>query len=167
MAIETALFWLFATLTLAGGAGVVMARNPVHAAMALVGAFFALAGLYLLLFAELLAAIQVLVYAGAIMVLFLFVLMLLNLSPDELAHSSGPATPMKIVGGLTALGITGLLVGLQAPLRPTPRPLVSDFGSVAAVGRLLFNEYTLPFEATSLLLLAAILGAVVVAKGKV
>lgn len=165
MDLETVLFWLFAGLTLAGGVSVVVSRNPVHAAMGLVGAFFALAGLYLLLLAQLLAALQILVYAGAIMVLFLFVIMLLNLSPKELGERR--VGPFKIVGGLTAAGLTALLVGLLAPLRPAAHTPVSDFGTVAAVGRLIFNEYTLPFEATSLLLLAAMVGAVVVAKGKI
>jgi NADH-quinone oxidoreductase subunit J len=171
---ETILFWIFATLTLVGGASVVFTRNPINAAMSLVGSFFALAGLYLLLSAQLIAALQILVYAGAIMVLFLFVIMLLNLTPAELGRKRFGFS--HLLGGATALAVTALLVNVTAHLRfpgsnahTDPwRPVMAatDFGTVAAVGRALFITYTLPFEAVSLLLLAAILGAVVVAKGK-
>ncbi len=99
---ESLLFWTFAVITLAGGVGVVLARNPVNGAMALVGSFFALAGLFLLLDAQLIAALQILVYAGAIMVLFLFVIMLLNLGPRDL--------------GPPRFGV-GKAVGLLAPPR--------------------------------------------------
>ncbi len=159
---EAILFWIFAALTLAGGASVVRARNPINAAMSLVGSFFALAGLYLLLAAQLLAALQILVYAGAIMVLFLFVIMLLNLSPAELGHERFRLSHLP---GLAAvLTATILLVSLASRLHFPQTSAPADFGTVAAVGRALFIGYTLPFEVVSLLLLAAILGAVVVAK---
>ncbi len=162
--IETVLFWIFAVLAVAGAAGVVFARNPLNGAMALVGAFFALAGLYLLLSAQLLAALQILVYAGAIMVLFLFVIMLLNLSPAELGRDR--LTPARAVGGLAALLATSLLAATLLHLSFPTTVANHHFGTVASVGEKLFTSFTLPFEATSLLLLAAIVGAVVVAKGK-
>ncbi|HUB09494.1 MAG TPA: NADH-quinone oxidoreductase subunit J [Myxococcales bacterium] len=161
---ETVLFWLFSILAVGGAAGVVLASNPVNGAMALVGSFFALAGLYLLLSAQLLAALQILVYTGAIMVLFLFVIMLLNLSPQELGRDR--LTPARAAGALAALGATGLLATTFLRLRFPPAAVSHQFGTVASVGLELFSDFTLPFEATSLLLLAAILGAVVVAKGK-
>ncbi|MHB1844642.1 MAG: NADH-quinone oxidoreductase subunit J family protein [Deltaproteobacteria bacterium] len=159
------LFWVFAALAVLGGLGVIASKNPVHGAMSLVGALFALAGLYLLLDAQLLAALQVLVYAGAVMVLFLFVLMLLNLSPGDLGP--GRFGFGKLLGALSAAGITTAIVLTLAKLPTRDVRAPSDFGTVAAVGRVLYRDFTLPFEATSLLLLAAIIGAVVVAKGKI
>jgi NADH-quinone oxidoreductase subunit J len=163
---ERLLFGLFAGLTLAGGVGVVTARSPMRAAMALVGSLFALAGLYLMLLSQLLAAIQVLVYAGAVMVLFLFVIMLLNLPPD--AGLRRHWTIGRALGAGVAGAMTLALVRLAAGLRSSSEiPPASDFGSVVSVGRALFNVYTLPFEAVSLLLLTALLAAVVIAKGKI
>ncbi|MHB8420011.1 MAG: NADH-quinone oxidoreductase subunit J [Myxococcales bacterium] len=161
---EAALFWIFAVLAIAGAVGVVAARSPVYGAMSLVGAFFALAGLYLLLSAQFVAALQIIVYAGAIMVLFLFVIMLLNLSPAELGRDR--ATPVRIIGALAAAGSTGMLAMVFERLAFPPAAASHHLGTVASVGLTLFTRFTLPFEATSLLLLAAMLGAVVVAKGK-
>jgi len=164
--VESLLFWTFAVITLAGGVGVVVARNPVNGAMALVGSFFALAGLFLLLDAQLIAALQVLVYAGAIMVLFLFVIMLLNLGPRDL----GPPRfgVGKGVGVLAVAATVGFLVKVVLPVgRAASSPVNPSFGTVASVGRLLYTQYLLPFEVVSLLLLTAIVAAVVVAKGRI
>ena len=163
---EVVLFWVFALPLLASAAGVILARNPVYAAMSLVSAFFWLAGIYVLLTAHLLAFVQVIVYAGAIMVLFLFVVMLLSLSDAELGLEK--LTVLKGVGILGAAGLLSLLV--TALVQAGPRSMArvgEDFGTVRAVGRLLFTQYLLPFEATSVLLLVAIVGAVVVAKEKI
>lgn len=162
----TLLFWTFAIITLAGGMGVVLARNPINGAMALVGSFFALAGLFLLLDAQLIAALQVLVYAGAIMVLFLFVIMLLNLGPRDLGP---PRFGIGKAVGLLAVAATGAyLLKVVLPFERGPTsPVDPGFGTVASVGRLLYQQYTLPFEVVSLLLLTAILAAVVVAKGRI
>jgi NADH-quinone oxidoreductase subunit J len=164
--VESLLFWILALITLAGGLGVVLVRNPVHGAMALVGSFFALAGLFLLLEAQLVAALQILVYAGAIMVLFLFVIMLLNLGPKDL----GPPRfgIGKGLGIAAAVGTVICLLRVVLPLGGTYRqPVSPDFGTVASVGRVLYVHYALPFEVVSLLLLTAIVAAVVVAKGKI
>ncbi len=163
---EQVLFWVFAIPLMASAAGVIAARNPVHAAMSLVSAFFWLAGIYVLLTAHLLAFVQVIVYAGAIMVLFLFVVMLLSLSDAELGLEK--LTALKVVGivgtaGMLALLVTALVQG--APLGV--KAVGEDFGTVRAVGLILFTQYLLPFEATSVLLLVAIVGAVVVAKEKI
>ncbi|MEI7705143.1 MAG: NADH-quinone oxidoreductase subunit J [Deltaproteobacteria bacterium] len=163
---ETVLFWIFAVPLIASAAGVVAARNPVHAAMSLVSAFFWLAGIYVLLTAHLLAFVQVIVYAGAIMVLFLFVVMLLSLTDAELGLEKLSA--LKWVGVVGAAGMLVLVVSALAQSGPRAmRAVGADFGTVRAVGRILFTQYLLPFEATSVLLLVAIVGAVVVAKEKI
>jgi NADH-quinone oxidoreductase subunit J len=163
---ELVLFFIFAVPLLVSAAGVIVARSPVHAAMSLVAALFFLAGIYVLLTAHLVAFLQILVYAGAVMVLFLFVIMLLSLREDELGVPK--VTAMKIVGGAGALGLVSILVWvIQQMGKRGMKSIDENFGTVKAVGRLLFTEYLLPFEATSLLLLVAIVGAVVVAKERI
>jgi NADH-quinone oxidoreductase subunit J len=163
---EQALFWIFAIPLMASAAGVIMARNPVNAAMSLVSAFFWLAGIYVLLTAHLLAFLQIIVYAGAIMVLFLFVVMLLSLTDAELGLEK-----LSWLKGAGIAGAVGLLVTLvSAIVQSGPRAMATvgdDFGTVRAVGKVLFTQYLLPFEATSVLLLVAIVGSVVVAKEKI
>ncbi len=163
---ELVLFWVFAIPLMASAAGVIAARSPVHAAMSLVSAFFWLAGIYVLLTAHLLAFVQIIVYAGAIMVLFLFVVMLLSLTDAELGLEK--ITALKVVGIVATAGILALLVTAVLQGSPTGlKPVAADFGTVRAVGKILFTQYLLPFEATSVLLLVAIVGAVVVAKEKI
>jgi NADH-quinone oxidoreductase subunit J len=163
---ELFVFWPVAVLLVASAIGVVRARNPVYAAMSLVAAFFLLAGLYLMLTAHLVAFLQIMVYAGAIMVLFLFVIMLLSLTDAELGVPRW--TAMKWLG---AIGAAGLLAVVWSAIRQAGtgpmRQVAEDFGTVKAVGRLLFTQYLLPFEAASVLLLVAIVGAVVVAKQRI
>jgi len=162
---ELLLFVVFGGLMLLAAAGVVMARNPVHAAMNLVGSFVCMAVLYVMLAAHLIAFMQVLVYAGAVMVLFLFVIMLL--SPLE---EFGVARPrvMQWLGAAGGLGLFALLVAAVWNVAGgDPRHLAADFGTVKAVGQVLYTQYLLPFEATSLLLLVAIVGAVVVSKERI
>jgi NADH-quinone oxidoreductase subunit J len=163
---EIVFFWIFAVPLMISALGVVFARNPVYAAMSLVSAFFFLAGIYILLTAHLIAFLQIIVYAGAIVVLFLFVIMLLSLSDAELGFDR--ITAVKWVGIAGALGVFGLVIRAIAdvPIQQM-RPVAADFGTVKAVGKLLFTQYLLPFEATSVLLLVAIVGAVVVAKQKI
>jgi NADH-quinone oxidoreductase subunit J len=163
---EIVFFWIFAVPLMISALGVVFARNPVYAAMSLVSAFFFLAGIYILLTAHLIAFLQIIVYAGAIVVLFLFVIMLLSLSDAELGFDK--ITAMKWVGIAGGLGVFGLVIRAiaEVPIQQM-RPVAADFGTVKAVGKLLFTQYLLPFEATSVLLLVAIVGAVVVAKQKI
>ncbi len=163
---EVVIFWILAVPLVVAAAGVVVARNAVNAAMCLVAAFFCLAGVYVLLTAHLLAFLQVLIYAGAIMVLFLFVIMLLV--------TSGSAEPrervkvMQVLGAAAAVGVGAVVIRAVIEAGALPmRTVGPEFGTVKAVGRLLFTQYLLPFEATSILLLVAIVGAVVVAKGKI
>ena len=163
---EKWVFWVFAIPLIVSAAGVVVARNPVNSAMSLVAAFFFLAGIYVLLTAHLLAFLQVLVYAGAIMVLFLFVIMLLTTGDEYPARSRWKA--MQALGVAGAAGVMAVVWVAIRDLGSLPMRLVPpDFGTVKAVGRLLFTQYLLPFEATSLLLLVAIVGAVVVAKQRI
>jgi NADH-quinone oxidoreductase subunit J len=163
---EGIVFWVLAIPLLLSAAGVIVARNPVNAAMSLVASFFFLAGLYVLLVAHLLAFLQVLVYAGAIMVLFLFVIMLLTTADDHFERTRMKA--MQIGGVLGALGVVVVIAKAVGDLGKLPFQTVGpQFGTVKAVGRILFTQYVLPFEATSLLLLVAIVGAVVVAKQRI
>lgn len=165
---ETVTFAIFAVLTVATALAVILSKSPMYAVMNLVGTFFCLAVIYVILTAHLIAFMQILVYAGAVMVLFLFVIMLLSLGNEHLQRSRKRL--MQFVGVAGAVGL--FLVLVQAIARsnqPEMAPLSSPntFGTVKAVGRALFTEYLLPFEATSLLLLVAIVGAVVVAKERI
>ena len=163
---EVWVFWIFSIPLLLTAIGVVVARKPVNAAISLVASFFFLAGIYVLLVAHLLAFLQVLVYAGAIMVLFLFVIMLLTTADDQFAPARMKI--MQAAGAAGAAGVVAVVVVAVSRLGPLPMRVVSpQFGTVKAVGRLLFTQYVLPFEATSLLLLVAIVGAVVVAKQRI
>jgi NADH-quinone oxidoreductase subunit J len=159
-------FIFFAATLVVTAAGVVVARSPMYAAMSLVAAFFFMAGIYILLAAHLIAFMQILVYAGAVMVLFLFVIMLLSRGDEHLVKEKYRA--MQVIGALGAVGLCGVLSWaiLDAPAGD-PATLALDFGTVKAVGQVLYTRFLLPFEATSLLLLAAIVGAVVVAKERI
>jgi len=164
---ERILFFVFAVPLVATALGVLLSRNPVYAAMNLVAAFFFMAGIYVLLTAHLIAFMQVLVYAGAVMVLFLFVIMLLSLGDEHLVP--GPSKrAMQWVGVVGALALAGVIgVAISRVGDGAIANVDGAFGTVKAVGRVLFTEYLLPFEATSLLLLVAIVGAVVVAKERI
>jgi NADH-quinone oxidoreductase subunit J len=162
-----ALFFLLAGLALISGVLVVFQRHPLRSALWLIVNFFAVAGIYLLAHAEFIAAVQVIVYAGAIMVLFLFVIMLLNLRlPEEKFRVPHLA---QRVGGISLAVVTALMVFYgfsQAVLPPAPEA-TPGLGNTEAIARSLFTTYLLPFEATSVLLLVAIVGAVILAKTKV
>jgi NADH-quinone oxidoreductase subunit J len=164
---ELVCFWIFAIPLVATALAVVVARSPVYAAMNLVVAFFFMAGIYVLLAAHLIAFMQILVYAGAVMVLFLFVIMLLSL--DEHPHRERRRA-MQYVG---VIGAVSLLAVLASAIARVPDAAMSTlaqpdrFGTVKAVGQVLYTEFLLPFEVTSLLLLVAIVGAVVVAKERI
>jgi NADH-quinone oxidoreductase subunit J len=163
---EQITFGVFATLLVLGASGVVIAKSPMYAAMSLVAAFFFMAGIYVLLSAHLLAFMQILVYAGAVMVLFLFVIMLLSLGNEHLEQEPQKAMQLLGVGGAVAL-VALVAYASREVLNADSAVVAADFGTVKAVGRSLFRDYLLPFEATSLLLLVAIVGAVVVAKEKI
>ena len=165
------IFYIFAALSVFGALGVLFFKNPIHCALSLVGTFFCLGSIYVMLNAEFVAVIQVLIYAGAIMVLFLFVLMLL--SPRDTDMPSRKLTIGKILACLLSLGIffkiSFLFTGNELILGPKgehPIEVVEEIGSIALIGRLLFTDYILPFEIIAILLLVAVIGAVVIAKRK-
>lgn len=158
------LFYIFAFLTLVFGFLVIanpFSRNPVTSAMFLVLTIVSLAGLFVLLHAFFLAAVQVLVYAGAVMVLFLFVIMLLDLKAEERRRIK----LLAVGGGVISAGaILGIFMRnlVDAPVEVTESPSLE--GGTVALGKLLFTQYLLPFEIVSLLLLVAIVGVVLLSK---
>jgi NADH-quinone oxidoreductase subunit J len=159
----TILFYIFAAIAVLAALNVVLQRTPVYSALSLIVVLCSLAVEYLLLGAEFMAAIQVIVYAGAIMVLFVFVIMLLNAGRETPSHRS------KVAKWLGPPLVAGFLLEMVAIIwkQFPPQPAVSVpalEGSPAAIGRLLFASYVLPFEVTSVLMLVAVLGAVVLAK---
>ena len=163
---ELVTFCILAIPLLFAAAGVVVSKSPVYAAMNLVAAFFFLAGIYVVLVAHLIAFMQILVYAGAVMVLFLFVIMLISLGDEHLVKE--PYRGVQLLGAAGAVGLVAVLAWVFMGVDQTAStPLDPEFGTVRTVGKLLFTQYLLPFEATSLLLLAAIVGAVVVAKERI
>lgn len=142
---------------------VISARNPVHSVLYLILCFFSIAGHYILLNAQFLAIVHIIVYSGAIMVLFLFVVMLLNMNAE-----SEPRKPMfaklsaTLAGGLLFLVIVTALK--KADMVPAVSPADSEIGLVKNLGKVLFNDFLLPFEITSVLFLSAMAGAVLLGK---
>lgn len=161
----TYLFILFAVIAIGGAVAMVMHRNPVYSALFLVLNMVSLAGIYLLLKAQFLAIIQILVYAGAIMVLFLFVIMLLNLQREEQLFRAIRAR--YIVGFLLGAGVLSQIlytVGNWTDTLPTISSEMKQIGTVEAVGDVMFTDYLLPFEVTGILLTAAVVGALLIAQ---
>ncbi len=162
------LFLGFAAMLVATALMVVLHKNPVTSALFLVLAFCSLAGIYLLMHAEFLGMVQIIVYAGAIMVLFLFVIMYLNLKHDI---ETGVQTAVRrglgwAMGGLLLLS-AGALMSRGWELGPVNAELPAQgAGNAAAIGRVLYSRYLFPFEITSILLLVAMVGAIVIAKGR-
>ncbi len=160
------MFYFFAALTVAGGVGVIAFRNPVHSALSLLGTFVMVAALFVLRHAEFLAAVQVLVYAGGIMVLFLFVIMLVNPRgvPGQVFLSN--LAPLAVAAGviLGAILALGLLIGVpagQGDLATLQMVGDEQIGNTEAVGMLLYNKYLVPFEVVSVVLLVAMIGAII------
>ena len=163
---ETALFWIFATAAIGSGAGVVLSiRNTVAAALWLVASMLSLAVLFVLLHAEFIGLIQVMIYAGAIVVLFLFVIMLLNLKSDGMGAEN--QLLVKLVGAGIAAIVAVKLAAIVAAVRTDWSAVPREFGTVREVGRALYTDFLLPFEIAGVLLLAAIVGAVVLAKREI
>jgi NADH-quinone oxidoreductase subunit J len=155
------LFILFGGLAIGCAVNVVAQRNPLYCAISLIGVFVSLASLYLMLAAPFIAAVQIIVYAGAIMVLVVFVIMLLNVEQDERRQIRvGFLVPAAVV-------LAGLLIGEVAfflwSVSPNPTLPPSDIGLTSSIGTNLFTTYLLPFEITSILLLMAIVGAMTLA----
>jgi NADH-quinone oxidoreductase subunit J len=156
------LFYFLSFVAIMSALLVVFSKNPVHSVLYLVVTFFALAGHYILLNAQFLAAVHVIVYAGAIMVLFLYVIMMLNLNEEAEPHK--PAIlkfAASICAGLFMIVLVGAVRGSEQIMA---QPGYTEVGSVKDLGRVLFSEFLLPFEISSVLLLVAMVGAVMLGK---
>ena len=161
------MFFIAAAGALAGALGVVILRNPFYSVLALVVHLIALAVLFLLLSAEFLAAAQVIVYAGAVMVLFLFVIMLLNAGEESKRGRSLLAQMLGIPGFFALLVLLAYTVLRLFPNAPEVKFGAFTGGGAKEIGRSLFTQYLLPFEVTSVLILIAILGAIVLARKEI
>ena len=168
--VQTAFFYYLAAASVASALLVVTRKNPVHSMLWVLALFLHVAGIFLLLGAEFLAAVQVLVYAGAILVFYLFVLMLLDLPSEEARPRFGAHWPLAAAGGLSFAALIWLTQVIDpvgagiAPAAPGPIAEGPPLGSLEEVGMALFGPFALPFEMASLILLAAIVGAVVLAR---
>jgi NADH-quinone oxidoreductase subunit J len=142
---------------------VVALRNPVYSALSLLIMFFHVAGLYVTLHAEFVAAVQIIVYAGAILVLYLFVVMLLNVKREDRYHAQFPVGALL---GVTILTEVVLLLWQHggAPAQPAPAQPEPTVGNTEAIGEVLYSTYVFPFEVASLILLVAMIGAIILAK---
>ena len=161
---DLVLFLTFSIVAVGCAINLVLQRHPISAAISLIGVMASLAVLYLLLGAEFIAAVQVIVYAGAIMVLFVFVIMLLNAEAEKKTGRSLVARYIGLPSLLMFLSLLGVLIYALYP--SSERASFGGFtgGTPQNVGRLLFTEYLLPFEVTSILILVAIVGAIVLAR---
>jgi NADH-quinone oxidoreductase subunit J len=158
---QIAIFLVLAAVTVAGAISLILQRHPIHSALSLIVVMVALAGLYLLQGAEFVAAVQIIVYAGAIMVLFIFVIMLLNAGEEERTNVSRLARFVGVPLGIVFLLEVAYWIGrATAHLGTAPPEMVST----RDLSSLLFREYVFPFELTSFLILIALLGALVLAR---
>jgi NADH-quinone oxidoreductase subunit J len=162
MSITEILFWILAVVTLFSAIMVITSKNPVYSVLWLIFTFFTITAHYILLNAQFLAIVNIIVYAGAIMVLFLFVIMLMNLNKSTEPQKN---KWLKLAGAVA--GGTLLLV-LVAALRHTEKNMAEvgtgNIGLIQNLGKVLFNEYVVPFEISSILFLSAMVGAVVIGK---
>jgi NADH-quinone oxidoreductase subunit J len=168
---ELILFYVFAAVAVIGSLLVILQRNPIYSVLSLIGAFFGLSGLYVLLEAPFVAIVQIIIYAGAIMVLFLFVVMLLNVPREDAgewdrAHPLFRPWPRRIGAALAVL----LVAELGWALSRTPGigegigARASGVADVGDLGRVLFTDYMFAFEVTSILIITAMIGAVILAR---
>ncbi|NDW19226.1 NADH-quinone oxidoreductase subunit J [Dysgonomonas sp. 216] len=160
----TIIFYILAAITLGTGLLTVLSKNPVHSAVYMIICFFSISGHFLMLNALFLAVVNIVVYAGAIIVLLLFTLMLMNLSEQH--------EPKKKIISRIAAAVSACLMGVvlfaallkSVPVIETYKSVGTDFQSVAVIGQVLLDEYFLPFEFASILLITAMIGAVLISK---
>jgi len=160
-------FYFLSTLAVLSGLAVITRRNPVHSAIALIVTLLSLAGLYLMLYAPFVAGVQIILYVGGIMVLFLFVIMLVNIDRTLVEEQFNK---QWLIGILATLALGGLFVTAflkGSSVFPATLAEVSERSNTQDIGILLYRNYLLPFEIASLLLLVAIVGAVVMAKKRI
>ena len=164
------MFWVFAAVTVVASLLVIGQRNPMYSVLLLIVSFGALSGLYILLDAPFVAAIQIIIYAGAIMVLFLFVVMLLNVPTEDPptgyhAQPLGGAAPRRFGAILSVLLVVELFWAMKRlQTAPLPAGQGRHAGTVSEIGIRLFGQYAFAFEATSVLILVAMVGAIVLAR---
>ena len=166
---ETIFFYIIALVALGSGLIVVLSKNPVNSALGLVNTFFCLAIFYVMLYASFMAAVQIMVYAGAIMVLILFVIMLLNLGTEARKRYTHGVVWAAVASLLVLINVLvfvkrGQVTGEVGDITTTT---VMNYGHTELIGRTMFTEFLLPFEIASILLLVAIVGAVILAKKEV
>lgn len=162
MSITEVLFWMLSVAALVSALLVVTSKNPVYSVLSLIATFFCISGHYILLNAQFIAIVNIIVYAGAIMVLFLFVIMLMNLSKDTEPQKN---KWLKLVGAVAG---GCLLLVMIAALKSTEKNMTElgtgDIGLIGNLGKELFTNYVVPFEISSILFLSAMVGAVVIGK---
>ena len=156
-------FLFLAFLSIFSAVMTVIARNPIHSVIYLIICFFSIAGHYLLLNAQFLAVVHVIVYAGAIMVLFLFTIMLMNLNEETEQHKPALA---KIGAAIASMLLMLVLIAvlMRADKLPAPEAQTAAYGTIQNLGQILLNEYLFPFEFSSVLFLSAMVGAVLLSK---
>lgn len=161
---EQILFFFVSAIALLSAGYFVLAKNPIYSILSLIVTFFSIAGLYILMNAQFLGIVQIIVYAGAIMVLFLYILMMLNLNKED---ESRKKKVNKFIGvfaaGILFIGILGAYRGLSGDY-VAGSEIDSSVGLTKNLGKLLFNKYVLPFELASILILAGIVGSVLIGK---
>ena len=166
---ETLFFAIVSLVAIVSAILVVTCKNPINSALALIMTFFCLATYYVMLDAPFMAAVQVMVYAGAIMVLMVFTIMLLNIRVDATKKQSHTVILGSIIGLFTLLNTVIMLVKsrVAAPTGPYSGEMIRNLGHTELIGREMFTNFLLPFEITSILLLVALVGAVILAKKKI
>lgn len=171
MEIYDILFWVLSAMAVSCALGVILSRNPVNSVLFLILTFFAISGHYILMNAQFLAIVNIIVYAGAIMVLFLFVIMLMNLNAD-VEPQKGQLVQLAgvISGGVLFLVVLAAIKTAQPLVIPKKNsgpgidPALADMGLIKNLGKVLFTKYVLPFEISSVLFLSAMIGAIVIGK---
>jgi NADH-quinone oxidoreductase subunit J len=162
MSLQQIVFGVLSIISIISALGVILSKNPVTSVLCLIVTFFTIAGHYIMLNAQFLAVVHIIVYAGAIMVLFLFVIMLMNLNAEIEPQKR---SWLKYAGAISGGALLLVLLGALREADVTPiQPGSSDIGLIANLGKTLFNQYVVPFEVSSILFLSAMVGAVVIGK---
>ena len=160
MTLELFIFYFFSAVTLLSAIGVVIARNPIYAALFLILAFFTSAATWILLEAEFLGVVLVLVYVGAVMVLFLFVIMMLDIKIDTLKEGMVRYTPLGLLVAITVVAEIIFVMKSSAFDRAIPQPAPLSVNNTEALGEILYTEYMYPFEIAAVILVVAIIAAI-------